>query len=138
MGSAMIRPKRAIGRLIGVFALPSDKWGRDPRAIPSLGRRFAVVTTKCAPLDFLPLRAFRIENEEQQDEVESNETDSESIHGRFNAGEARHVPSAAMKSQRRATTPEMGYRRRSAMPIPMPMTTWARATARPAGNFSCN
>jgi hypothetical protein len=59
------------------------------------------VTTKCTPLDFLPLCAFRIENEEQQDEVESNETNIKSVHGGFNAGGARHVPSAAMKSQRR-------------------------------------
>jgi hypothetical protein len=39
--------------------------------IVSLLRTFAVVATKCPPLKFLALRAFRIEDEEQQDEVES-------------------------------------------------------------------
>jgi hypothetical protein len=44
------------------------------------------VATKCAPLDFFPLRAFRIENEEQQNEVESYQQDRKGVHGGMNAG----------------------------------------------------
>jgi hypothetical protein len=88
---------------LGPESFPADKdddrdhpeGGRDecdPYPLHLSGRGFAIAAAKCPPLDFLPLTAFSIENEEQQDKVENNEADREGVHGGVNAGRTRHVP----------------------------------------------
>lgn len=91
------------GVFLGPESFPADKdddcdhpeGGRDecdPYPLHPLGRGFAIAAAKCAPLNLLPLSAFSIENEEEQDKVENNEADREGVHGGVNAGRTRHVP----------------------------------------------
>ena len=64
-----------------------------PKPSPSLGGRgFAIAATKCSPFEFIALRTFGVQDEEQQEEVENYQQDRKSVHAGVNAGGAIHVP----------------------------------------------